>query len=210
MFNEEAVEPQENEMNEILEQPLQVSEEFDYDTQQAEREKSIQVPLSALQKERKKRQEAELRAEYLEKNQQKASYKEPEEDNSEYESATKADLHSFQRSTLREMEERFWIKQNPEKYEKINDFLPKFLKERPNLASAINDATNRYEEAFTLMDALTPKQQQNTLRSAGQKRVAPNSPSNIPKSASLSDAVDVMSMSDAEFSKWKADKRKRR
>lgn len=210
MSEEEAVEPQENQMDEILEQPLEAEQEVDFEEQEAIREKTVQVPLSALQKERKKRQEAELRAEYLERSQQQALKQEPEDDNSEYESATKADLQSYQREAIRTIEERLWIKQNPEKYERINEFLPKFLKERPNLALAINDAPNRYEEAFTLMDALTPKQQQNILKANSQKRVAPNSPNNIPKVAALNDAVDVMSMSDAEFSKWRAEKRKRK
>lgn len=210
MSEEEAVEPQENQMDEILEQPLEVEQEVDYEEQEAIREKTVQVPLSALQKERKKRQEAELRAEYLERNQNQAMRQEPVEDNSEYESATKADLQSYQREAIRTIEERLWIKQNPEKYERINEFLPKFLKERPNLVLAINDAPNRYEEAFTLMDALTPKQQQNILKANSQRKVAPNSPNGVPKAAALNDAVDVMSMSDAEFAKWRSEKKKRR
>lgn len=206
MDNEEAVEPQ-NEMDEILEQPMVEQEEIHEEPQ--DRESVTQVPLSALQKERKKRQELELELQWERKRMQQAPQPEPEEDNSSYESATKADLRSAQDEAIKVIEERMWIKSNPEKYEEINEFLPQFLKQRPHLARAINDSPNRYEEAYLLMTALTPRQQAQVKQQA-PKRVAPNSPSGVPKAASLNASIDVMNMSDQDFSKWRQDQRKRR
>jgi hypothetical protein len=116
---------------------------------------------------------------------------------------------------LRVVEEKLWIKANPEKYERVNEFLPKFLKQRPNLASAINLAANRYEEAYELMDKLSPKQEQQIRRASSQtppqiKKEAPNSPGSIPKGAALDAAVDVMTMSDKEFAEWRQSKKQRR
>lgn len=167
-----------------------------------------QVPLSALQKERRKRQELEMQIEW-ERQQRQPPKPEPEEDNSRYESATKEDLGKSQQEIVRIIEEKSWVKNNPDKYEKVNEYLPQFLKQRPNLAYAINSATNRYEEAWTLMEALTPKQQQ-ALKPAAPKKDAPNSPSSIPKAAALNQVSDVMSMTDQEFASWRQSQKKRR
>jgi hypothetical protein len=174
------------------------------------------VPLSALQKLREKKRELELELQWERQRYAAQSQQKPEEeDNSRYESATREDLRNTvrqsQEEAIRAIEERLWIKQNPEKYEKVNEYLPQFLKQRPNLASAINLASNRYEEAFILMQALSPKQQQQLQKQATQvKKEAPNSPGSIPKAAALNDAVDVMNMSDSEFYAWRQSKRGRR
>lgn len=205
-MDEEAVEPQQNEMNEILEQP-----EVEQDEVQEQPEREVtQVPLSALQKQRQKTRELELELQWeRQQRQQQVKQPEPEEDNSSYESATRADLRNAKQEAVRDIEERLWIRANPDKYEEINEFLPKFLKQRPNLASAINSATNRYEEAFTLMNALSPKEQQKIAKSAPIKRDAPNAPTGIPRSAALNQSIDVMEMDDVEFGKWRASKRRR-
>jgi len=172
-------------------------------------QETVQVPLSALQKERKKRQELEAELNWERRRQQQAAQSQPEEeDNSRYESATKADLLNAQQEAMRAFEEKMWIKNNMEKFEKVRELLPEFLKQRPNLASAINEATNRYEEAYTLMDALTPKQQAQ-IRNPQPKKEAPNSPGGIPKIAALNQAVDVMNMSDSDFNAWRKQQKRR-
>jgi hypothetical protein len=173
------------------------------------------VPLSALQKVRDKKREIELelqweKQERMRLQQQPQAQKPPEEDNSRFESATREELRNSQEEAVRIIEERLWIKQNPEKYERVKDQLPQFLKQRPNLVSAINQATNRYEEAHTLMDALTPKQQQQLVKAATPKKEAPNAPGGVPKAAALNDAVDVMSMTDSEFAAWRNAKKRKR
>lgn len=201
-MDEENIEPQNNvAVEEVVENIEEVNEEIQEPIHEREEK---QVPLSALQRERRKRQELEAQ---LELQRQKSTPQ--EEDLSRYESATKADLELNQRATIRQIEEKLWIKNNPEKYEKINTYLPEFLKKRPNLAHAIETSENRYEEAYELMEALTPKEQRQ-MKEVVQKREAPNSPNIIPKAANVNQAIDVMSMTDKEFSEWRnAQKRKR-
>jgi hypothetical protein len=175
-----------------------------------EEEKEVaetRVPLSALQKERKKRQELEMQIEY--ERQQRAVKAQPhEEEIDTYESATKGDLRQVTFEAVRAVEEKSWFRDHPEKYEYVMENLTQFLQQRPNLAGAIGSATNRYEEAWTLMEALTPKQKQQ-MKQPTQKKASPNSPAAIPKAASMNQAVDLMSMSDKEFAEWRAQKRRR-
>lgn len=180
------------------------------DTQpEAREQEEKRVPLSALQKERKKRQDLELQIEWERQQRNQPAPQPKEEDNSRYESATKEDLSRSQHEAVRIIEEKIWIKNNPEKFERVNDHLQEFLKQRPNLGYAINSATNRYEEAFTLMEALTPKQQQQ-LKAPQPKKEAPGNPASVPKGAALNQAMDVMSMSDQEFSAWRQSQKRRR
>ena len=170
------------------------------------------VPLSALQKERRKRQDAEAelkmyREHQLKQMQQPATQ---EEDESQYEPVTKAELIKHQAQMVRDIEEKSWIRSNPEKAEVINEKLANFLKKRPNLAAAIEAAPNRYEEAWELMDKLSPKQKAALSNQAPIKRETPNSPSGIPKAAAMNQAVDVMTMSDKEFADWRKSKQRRR
>lgn len=209
MNEEDTVEPQEQVIDTVLQEAV---ESHETQVEQISEPEKTQVPLSALQKERKKRQELELELEWerRERARQQAPQVPQEEDNSRYESATREDLTRAQNESIRIIEERLWMKQNPEKYEKVNEYLPQFLKQRPNLASAINDASNRYEEAYELMEALSPKQQQQLKVASLPKKQAPNSPGSVPKAAAMNQALDVMSMSDSEFSAWRESKRTRR
>lgn len=175
-----------------------------------EKEVQTQVPLSALQKERRKRQELELELEWERKRANNQPKQQQEEDNSEYESATRADLSKSQQEIVRIVEEKSWIKSNPEKYEKLNEYLPSFLKQRPNLAHAINTSSNRYEEAYILMEALTTREQKQLKAPPLHKREAPGSPGSVPKAASLNQAVDVMTMSDTEFNQYRQSLKKGR
>lgn len=170
------------------------------------------VPLSALQKERRKRQDAEAelkmyREHQLKQMQPPAS---AEEDESQYEPVTKAELKKQQVQMMRDVEEKTWIRQNPEKAEVINEKLANFLKRRPNLAAAIEASSNRYEEAWELMDKLSPRQKAVLSSPPATKKDAPNSPSGVPKAAAINQAVEFSDMTDKEFNAWRATKRKRR
>ncbi len=200
MENQETVNPEaEVEVaNETLaEQPQEA--------QEAPQEEDTMVPLHVVQKERRKRQEAEQEARFYKEQQQKAA--EPEDD-TRYESATKEDLGNSEAAVIRKIEEKMWKRQNPEKAQKIDEDLQQFLKLRPNLASAIRDSPNRYEEAWELMNALSPKQQQAATQKP--KPEAPGSPSGVPKAAAMSENVDLMNMSDSEFNTWRQERRGRR
>ena len=181
----------------VAEQPQEAHEEA--------HEEVTQIPLHALQAERRKRQESEQELRFLREQQAKAA--EPD-DESRYESATKEDLGKTKSELKREIQEESWVKENPDKFNKVEEGLRDFLKLRPNLAPAIEASTNRYEEAWTLMNALTPKQQQQAVQKP--KPQAPGSPAGVPKAAAMSEAVDLMNMSDSEFNSWRQQRRGRR
>lgn len=206
-MDEETVNPQ-DEIAEEIADPVVQEEAVETEPEKAQEQQK--VPLSALHKERRKRQEIELENKWLKEQQARKPETVQEPDESRYESATKEDLSKQEREIIRKVEERSWIKQNPERYEKVSELLPEFLKRRPNLAAAIEGASNRYEEAWELMTALTPKEQQKMKTAAAPKKDAPGSPSSVPKGAAMNQAVDVMSMSDAEFSSWRQSQKRNR
>lgn len=199
MNDQETVEPEDSNVEVAQEGFAEQPQE----AQDAQQEEATMVPLHAVQKERRKRQEAEQELRLYREQQQKAA-----EDESRYESATKEDLGKAKSSLKREIQEENWARQNPDRFRKINEDLPEFLKLRPNLASAIEASTNRYEEAWTLMNALSPKQQKALAQKP--KPPAPGSPSGVPKASAMSENVDLMKMSDAEFNSWRQQRRGRR
>lgn len=212
-MTEEAVEPQENAVDNLVEdmqEPVQEHEDVQQEPEGDPEEQAYQktmIPLSVAQKLRMKNKELELENQWM-KQQQEQKQQPQEDDDTQFESATKADLNQSKADIKREIEESIWVKQNPEKYDVVMENLKTFLKQRPNLSSAIQMASNRYEEAFELMDKLTPKQQAQLKREApAPKKVTPNAPGGVPKAAAMADAVDVMSMSDAEFAKWRQSKK---
>jgi hypothetical protein len=214
MTDTEAVQEQVQEViqENIQEAPVEETQALDNAEEKDEVQQEHNVPLSALQKERRKRQDAEAelkmyREHQLKQMQQPASQ---EDDDSQYEPVTKAELKKQQVQMMRDVEEKSWIRQNPEKAEAINEKLANFLKKRPNLAAAIEAAPNRYEEAWELMDKLSPRQKAALTSPPPTKKVTPNSPSGVPKAAAMNQAVDLMTMSDSEFVAWRNSKRTRR
>jgi len=214
-MNEEAVEPQAEPIEHIVDQAqADYSDQDDNGETERSGSQDTMVPLFVAQKLRDKNRELELRLQWEQQEREKLSsnavQKVPEDDTSRYESATREDLNRSQAEIVRIVEEKRWIKDNPEKYELVNAQLTQFLKQRPNLTTAISQASNRYEEAYELMDKLTPKQQQQLARQATPKKEAPNAPSGVPKAAAMNDALDVMNMSDSEFTAWRASKKRSR
>lgn len=203
-MSEEPVQAQTEEAQEVIEELTQEAPDESQE-QKDEVYEEKQVPLTALQKERKKRQDLEMELDYI----KQQSRKNEEEDISQYETATREDLTKSQVEAVRMVEERLWMRQNPEKYEKINEDLPQFLKQRPHLAQAIAASPNRYEEAYLLMNALNPRERKVEAPKA-QAKPAPGSPSSVPKGASLDQAVDVMNMTDSEFRGWRQSLRRGR
>jgi len=203
---------QEQQIDQIVETANQEQQEVNEASEPVEQEetsKKTMIPLTVAQKLREQKRELELELQWERQRNAQQAIKQPvEEDNSRYESATREEVARSQNETIRAVEERLWIKSNPEKFEFINEHLPKFLKLRPNLTSAIELASNRYEEAYELIDKLTPKQKQALVKPPpAPKRQAPNAPSGVPKAAALNESVDVMNMSDSEFRAWKQSKK---
>lgn len=197
---------------EFVEDQGSQEEVLDDGQENVEQAEEKSVPVSVVQKERRKRQEAEKRVRLLEELHEKQLNESRQatatNDDDQYEPITKAEARKNKFDTLREMDEKIWAKENPEKIEDLNNRLETFLKNRKNLVSAINEAPNRYEEAWTLMNALTPKQKA-TLTKQVKQQDAPGTPTSVPKAAAINQAVDVMGMSDAEFNVWRSQKRRR-
>ena len=219
---EQIVEQAETEQVEVndVDQSVEVQDEGQESGAQDEAREVTQVPLSVVQKERKKRQEAEAREQrasielqFYKEQQEKQTHAAPEDEEDQYESVTKREhsnsLSKTRNEIMRDVEERMWIKSNPEKAEFINKNLANFLKKKPNLTSAISDSSNSYEEAYLLVDALTPRQQAQ-LKPKVQQKVAPGSPTSVPKAAAMNQNVDVMTMSDSEYREWRSSKKVRR
>ena len=205
----ETVSVQEEAVEEVVDVAVE-QEQPEAEAPAQEQVKEEHVPLSALQKERRKRQEMEQELRWhKEQLMARKPEPEPEPDDSLYEAATKEDLGKVRRQIVREVQEANWIKANPEKAAEINEKLSDFLKQRPNLAPAIEGAQNRYEEAWELMDKLTPKQK-SALRPAQVRKDAPGNPAAIPKGAALNEAINFSAMTDAEFNAWRKSQRKPR
>jgi len=184
----------------------------------SEGDESRTVPLRAVQKERKRRQEAEAESyrqevelKYL--REQLTQPKQQEEDESEYESASRKELRDTASKTKedvkRDLREEIWVESHSAQSQWVDENLSNFLKQRPHLSTAISQSPNRYKEAYELMTALSPKQQQQ-ISSKPQKREAPNAPNSVPKAAGVNQAMDIMNLSDEEFSKWRSDQRRKR
>jgi hypothetical protein len=186
-------------------QEVQSQEEQPQEAKQVQEEKT--VPLSALQKERRKRQEAEEENKAYREAQLKQMQSQPqEEDESKYDPVTKGDMGKHELAIIQAVEEKRWIKENPEKAAIVNERLKDFLKERPNLTTAISTATNRYEEAFEFLDKLTPSREPVEKKQVKQEREAPGSPSGVSKAAGLAQSANLMGMDDSEFLAWRKSK----
>jgi hypothetical protein len=169
-----------------------------------EQQEEKHVPLSVVQKERRKRQQLQQELELYKQQHQQPQ----EEDYSKYESVTREDLGKSQQELLRAVDERNWSSQNPEKAAYVETELEEFLQKRPNLAAAIQNAPNRLQEAYELMSALSARKAK--PKASQPSREAPQSPGTVPKAAALNETVDVMNMSDSDFRNWRQSKRKRR
>jgi len=202
VVEQEVQAPVETEVNESREEAVQVAPKEEH------------VPLAALQKERRKRQEIEQELRWHKEQMMRQPAPAQEPDESLQEPTTREELgkfrQEFKKEVKREVFESEWIKHNPERVEEINEKLPEFLKQRPHLAAAIENAPNRYEEAWLLMDALTPKQKSALRPQATVRKDTPGNPASVPKAAAMNESVDLMAMTDSEYNAWRQSKRKRR
>lgn len=219
----EETEPQEVVVTEQEPQEEHV-EHVEQDVEQpVEEEKPQMVPVTAVQKERRRRKEAveekyrvEAELKYLKELAQKKEQP-PEEDETLYESVTRGEFKegvttatsSLKAEVLRDVRETTWSETHSERKKYIDENLEDFLKQKPHYGSAIANAPNRYEEAYTLMSAFDPQKARKPAAPAPRKE-GPRSPTSVPKAAAMDQAVDIMSLSDSEFAEWRASKRGRR
>lgn len=196
---------------------VEVSQEPEVETQEegVEDTKKVEhVPLSALQKERKRRKESDQRIALLESQllQLQQANTPKKEDDSDWEGVTKGELknHSEVQNfmIMRSIKESDWLENNKDKLEIINEKLPELLKQKPHLKNAVGDALNRYQEAWEqIMGHSKLKEPKERVQ---KQNNAPGSPANLPKSAGVNQGFNVMEMTDAEFNEWRAKQRKKR
>lgn len=223
---QEEAEDQVTEMDAAMEEAAEATpEEQPEESHDVEQEEHKTVPVSAVQRERKKRQEereqkirAEAERDFYRQQLEVQKQQPVEEDDSQWESTTRGDLQKFEQQTnerisktstelKRDIREDLWAESNPEKSSYVLENLEDFLTNRPHYRAAIDASSNRYKEAYELMTAFN----QRNSPQARKRKVAPNSPASVPKSAPSSGHVDPMSFdSDAEFNAWRQEQRRKR
>lgn len=141
---------------ELLEQDQQaaVSEHAEVETQEEHQEQKM-VPLSALQAERRKRQDSEAKAslyqEYLLRAQQVQQQASVEEEEDPTALVEKQHLKEMNAATKREILETLYQDTNPEAVQKINKYLKPILEKKPWLAQSVDTALNRYARAHEIV-----------------------------------------------------------
>lgn len=173
--------------------------------------KEEMVPLSALQKERRKRQDLEQQLSY--ERETRVPVQPQEEDESLHEPLTRKDISYLRQEVRRDVLESDWLSKNSDKKQEILDKLPELLNKRPHLVNAINAAPNRWEEASELLSTFNYKEQVPLKAAPGNKvksqTQTPGSPSSVPKGAAMNASLDVMGMSDEEYSSWRKARKKK-
>lgn len=200
-------------IQEATEEVAEGSQETTQDNIQEELEEVKHVPLRVLQKERRKRQELEARLAVIEEQQRNMQNATSDEED-EYETLTKKEYKDREKELLRRLEEKqrlkeenSWITRNPDKAEVIDEKLEEFLKNRPNFVSVVQNASNRYEQAWELLEKFTP--QKNVTKAKPVKNI-PKAVNKVSKISAMNTNVDLMSMTDDEYFAWRRAQQKRR
>lgn len=129
-----------------------VSEPPVVEQQEVQEEEQKMVPLSALQAERRKRQEAEARSQVLHELAMRNDQPQPEpvEDDSSA-LVEKGMLKEHSMATKRDILETLYQDMNPEAVQKINQYLKPILDKKPWLAASVDNALNRYARAYEIV-----------------------------------------------------------
>ena len=151
-----------------------------------------QVPLQALEAERRKRQDLEAQVRMM----QQAQAQQPANDEDDDEFITKAEmkerLKAASQGNRREILEESFCDNNPEALDIINKNLDEVLKRKPWLAQTIDSAPNRYARAYEIVQDYMPKEQTPVQRFKNSKDDAqrivdnskkPNSPVTVAKAS---------------------------
>lgn len=200
-------------------EPVKVDTGTQADSTQEQTEQ--QVPLSALQAERQKRQEHEAEIRYLrEQNNNLTAQKtvvEPSTSDDDEDFVNKRDLKNFQEkltkeefaSMKRSIAEDTFKEVNPEAMKMINTHLKDIIEKKPWLADSIATAPNRYARAYEIVQDYAPMVTAKKQSSDDAKRIVenskkPGSPVSVAKSAQLSGADYLKSIAGkAEFREYR-------
>lgn len=162
---------------------------------QEEHQEQKMVPLSALQAERRKRQDSEAKAqlyqEYLVRAQQAQQQQEQPEEEDPSALVERQHLKQNTAEAKREILETLYQDMNPDAVQKINKYLKPILEKKPWLAQSVDTAQNRYARAYEIVQdylhLVEDKPAAKVANMDGQRIVQnaqkPRSPVDIGKSA---------------------------
>jgi len=164
-----------------------------------------QVPLKALEAERKKRQEAELKSQWIEQQYLQAQAQpKQEEPVDEYEQELEQKLErKFEAKLKNQMEQRF-LQENPDVHNQIENVLPDLLKKKPWLAQVIQTAPNRYERAMELINDYRPRAEHPNEKRLEENSTKPDMSSGKGKPSNLGQLEQMRNMDRKSFSQWRA------
>lgn len=133
-----------------------VSESSSVEPQDEQKAEPTMVPLTALQAERRKRQEEqqmrqEVTARMALLEQQLQRQKEEAEPEDPEAILTKGDYKEDKALSKRELREEIYQENNPEKVTEINRYLKQILEKKPWLAASLDSAPNRYSRAHEII-----------------------------------------------------------
>lgn len=109
------------------------------------------VPLSALEAERRKRQDMEAKAHMLQQHLLEAKQQEQEEDDP-HALVEKGTFKQATEETKRQIREEVYLDTHPEAVQNINKYLDKILEKKPWLADSVANAPNRYARATEIIN----------------------------------------------------------
>lgn len=163
---------------------------------------SRQVPLEALEAERRKRQDAETKAnvyQELARRAEEAQKQPKEEPKDDDELVNRGDLRKFHQKLTkeelavmkREIAEETFKETMPEAIKVINTHLKEILERKPWLAESIAAAPNRYARAYEIVNDYMPQAATHKEKAAEAKKIVenaqkPGSPIGVGKSQQLS------------------------
>lgn len=173
------------------------------------KEEKRQVPLDALEAERKKRQDAEYQAKWYQQQMATLQQQQPQkqDDEDEYTKQIKAEIRrdiSLENQTKVEGQ---YLAEHPEVAEAIQTKLGPILQKKPHLSYAIQNADNRYAEAIDIIEKYSPKVASDSVKKKiEQNQTMPGSPASTGKSGgvSKSEMLNRMRKNKREFSQYRA------
>lgn len=179
---------------------------------QAAPEKKM-VPLEALEAERRKRQDAEYKAQW-ERQQMEAALQQqkqqPEEDEDEYTQQLKKYVDNGIATATKNTIESVYVQEHPDVIERVQAELEPILQRKPWLTSVIQQAPNRWARAMEIIEDYAPKKEEPTQSKRVENANKPGHPAQMAKTRNLSKLESLNKMNRKEFSEYRASLRGRR
>jgi hypothetical protein len=166
---------------------------------QPEEKQERQVPLAALEAERRKRQEAEAEKRVYEQHLAQISQPQQQQEEDGDDWVTKKEYRQTMDQEMAKRDQKIieeaFVQAKPEAYKEVNDYLPELIKQKPWVKDVVENAPNRWQRAHELVSDLYHKPEPQKKSQDAQRIVEnaqkPGSPTNVGKSATMS-KVDYM------------------